>query len=204
MAQVGRIISEPESVTTDEGMTYRSCRVRLANGMSATAFIHDSPGDWLRYKEGDRIRLSMNRAGNEPEGDDGRAGFVVIGKFGDDFEPIGEKNREIHGPSDGNLVLRSRNDVDIDAADTVRLGTGDPGSQLPLALNNESLGDAEALHDYLDPSPTQPFGKLLVKLNTALSGAITDEIAALVTAHELAKPSARGAANVVAAPESEE
>jgi hypothetical protein len=197
MAQVARVIEKPTHVTVDDGMTYRAVVVRLANGHRATAYIHDSPGDWLTYKVGDRVRLSINRAGNEPESDDTRAGLSVLGKFGDDFEPVGEDNREVHGPKDGNVVIRSRNDIDIDAAGTVHLGKGG-GSGDPIAINNESLGDAEALYDYMSPNPGSPIGDFLVKLNALLSGALTDDILKLVTAHELAKPSAQGAENVTA------
>jgi hypothetical protein len=120
----------------------------------------------------------------------------------DDFKPVdGKKNRELHGPSDGNLVLRSRNDVDIDG-ETVRLGSGSGSSQIPIALNNESLGDAEALWDLLNiTDPTSPLGAIFDAINTALSGALEPLYQAYEAAYQAAKPSAKGAANVVAEPE---
>lgn len=196
MGMTGRIVEDPKFVTDDDDITYRTARVLLPNGRKATAFFHDTPGDWAAYRKNDRVKLSSNDPTN-----DGASGWTIIGKFTDDFEPIDEKNREIHGPKDGNLVLRSRNDLDIDAAGTVELGTGDSGDKSAIAINSESLADAEALHDFMDPNPTATWGKILVKINAVLSGGITEDIAALILEHAAATPDAKGAENVNAKPE---
>jgi hypothetical protein len=187
MAMVARILEEPVTTEPDEdGIRYRSVKVRLANGQEPTAFIHDSPGDQLRYKPGDRVRLSINRAGNEPESDDGRAGFVVIGKFGDDFEPQDDKNREIHGPSDGNLYLDSRQLLELfgktgvevwgrnvylypsSADGLVQLGEGATSTMKPLAIHEEVRGDIDRTYGLLDASPTGDLGVLLLAIRAAI------------------------------------
>ncbi len=191
----GRLLENPKFVTDDDDVTYRFVKVLLPNGRQPNAFIHDQPGDWYPYREGDRVRLSPNDATG-----DGASGWVVIGKFTDDFEPVDEMNREIHGPKDGDLVLRSRNDLDINASGTVQLGAGDAGDKSAIAINTESIADAEALHDFMDPSPEGTWGKILIKINAVLSGAITEDIVTLTAEHVAATPNAQGAENVTAKP----
>lgn len=191
----GRLVENPQFTTDDDDVTYRFVKVLLPNGRQPNAFIHDQPGDWYPYREGDRVRLSPNDATG-----DGASGWVVIGKFTDDFEPVNELNREIHGPKDGDLVIRSRNDVDIDATGDVQLGAGDAEDKSAVAINSESIADADALHSFMDPSPEGTWGKILIKINVVLSGGITDDIAALIIEHTAATPNAQGAGNVTAKP----
>ncbi len=190
--QTGRLVEDPQFTTDDDDVTYRFVKVLLNNGREPTAFIHDQPGDWYPYRKGDRVRLSPNDATG-----DGASGWVVIGKFTDDFEPVNEKNREIHGPKDANLVLRSRNDVDIDASGTVELGAGDSGDKSAIAIQSEVRGDLDALfnlHALIDTT---------LKALAAASGnpaAITAS-EAYSAALKITSMTSEGAENVTAKPD---
>lgn len=203
--KTGRLISEPRKDKDDDsGITTRSVRVLLPNGRKATAFIHNEPGEWPFYKKGQRIRLSFNHNG------EGAAGINVVGKFGDDFDPVGEGNKEFHGPADGNLVLRSRNTLDAEAAgdarlqgDTVLLGAGNSGDQTALAIHEQVRTDLDTTHGLFDGTGSA-MGVLLeaIKLAILAGGGsdITVAIEAFQAAVLAAAPVSEGAENVTAKP----
>jgi hypothetical protein len=142
---------------------------------------------------------------------------VVIGKFGDDFEPRDDKNREIHGPSDGNLYLDSRNLLELfgktgveiwgrnvylypsSADGLVQLGEGATSTMKPLAVNEEVLADLELLHALVNPYPVaeSPFGRILALIEADIP-AIAPVVLELQALWEQVTPSARPAFNVVA------
>ncbi len=197
--QTGRLVEDPKFTTDDDDVTYRFVKVLLNNGREPTAFIHDQPGDWYPYRKGDRVRLSPNDATG-----DGASGWVVIGKFTDDFEPVDEKNREIHGPKDGNLVLRSRKAFDVEAVDdarvqgdNVRLGNGTSSSQSAVAIQSEVRGDLDSLfnlHALIDTA----LKAIQSALGNPAATAAVEAYSALLKATQM---TSEGAENVTAKPD---
>jgi hypothetical protein len=194
----------------DDGNTvseenFRAARVLLPNGHETTAFIHNEPGEYSRYKRGDRVRLSWH----DQEGD--AAGCSIEGKFGDDFIPADPKNKESHGPTDGDYRIISRQTLFLLATggnvlidgELVRLGSGSAGNQVPIALNQEVLADTLALHNLLDPNPPSPFGLILEAIAAGVP-AVAPLIEGFTEAWRLAEPSSNGADNVVARPGDDE
>jgi len=195
---IARIIEAPKFVVNDKEGTIRSVKVLFPNGRQPTAFIHDQPGDWYPYREGNRVRLSPNDATG-----DGASGWVVIGKCTDDFEPVDEMNRELHGPKDGNLVLRSRKAFDLEATDdarvqgdSVRLGNGDSGSQSAVAIQSEVRTDLDALfnlHALIDTA----LKAIQSALGNPAATAAVEAYSALLKATQM---TSEGAENVTAKP----
>lgn len=203
-----------DEITDDAGDTigfrnYRATRVLLTNGHLTTAFIHNEPGEYSRYKKGDTVRVSWN----DQDGD--ASGCNIEGLFGDDFTPTDTRNKETHGPSDGDLVYVSRQDLRLRAAenvsingDVVQLGVGSSSGdeesqgQSAIGIHSELRTDADRVWAILDPRPAAPFGLILAELAVGVPTLLSliDDFTAV---WELAEPESKGAANVNAAPESD-